>query len=36
MTEAQYEDQDFSWQNIRGWFVIVGIIALASYVSKKK
>jgi len=35
-TKTDYEMRDFSWQNIRGWVIIIGIVYLASRLSKKK
>jgi hypothetical protein len=34
-TKTDYEMRDFSWQNIRGWFIIIGIVYLASKFYKK-
>jgi hypothetical protein len=34
-TKTDYEMRDFSSQNIMGWAIIIGIVYLASRLSKK-
>jgi len=36
MTKTQLEMQDFSWKNIRGFAIVLGVIVLGAYIFKKK
>ncbi len=35
MTKTEIENQDFSWQNIKGGVILLGVILLGVYAYKK-
>jgi hypothetical protein len=34
-TKIDYEMRDFSWQNIKGWAIIIGLVYVIAKISKK-